>query len=123
MEKIKKMFSSKSSRNGTYSVGLAVIVIAIAIVINLVAGQLPEKVRNIDISSNNLYDISSVSTKMLKKLDKKVDLKVIAEQDSVDTRIKTFVKKYHKGTRMEVETTSITEIERRSSCRRETHRF
>ena len=94
MEKIKKMFSSKSSRNGTYSVGLAVIVIAIAIVINLVAGQLPEKVRNIDISSNNLYDISSVSTKMLKKLDKKVDLKVIAEQDSVDTRIKTFVKKY-----------------------------
>ena len=43
MEKIKKMFSSKSSRNGTYSVGLAVIVIAIAIVINLVAGQLPEK--------------------------------------------------------------------------------
>ena len=94
MEKIKKMFSSKSSRNGTYSVGLAMIVIAIAIVINLVAGQLPEKVRNIDISSNNLYDISSVSTKMLKKLDKKVDLKVIAEQDSVDTRIKTFVKKY-----------------------------
>ena len=70
MEKIKKMFSSKSSRNGTYSVGLAVIVIAIAIVINLVAGQLPEKVRNIDISSNNLYDISSVSTKMLKKLDR-----------------------------------------------------
>ena len=53
MEKIKKMFSSKSSRNGTYSVGLAVIVIAIAIVINLVAGQLPEKVRNIDISSNS----------------------------------------------------------------------
>lgn len=94
MEKIKKMFASKSSRNGTYSVGLAVIVIAIAIVINLVAGQLPESVRNIDISSNNLYDISSVSTKMLDKLDKKVELKVIAEQDSIDTRIKTFVKKY-----------------------------
>lgn len=88
------MFASKSSRNGTYSVGLAVIVIAIAIVINLVAGQLPENVRNVDISSNNLYDISSVSTKMLNKLDKKVELKVIAEQDSVDTRIKTFVKKY-----------------------------
>ena len=70
-KKSKKLFSSKSSRNGTYSVGLAVIVIAIAIVINLVAGQLPEKVRNIDISSNNLYDISSVSTKMLKSWIKK----------------------------------------------------
>ena len=61
MEKITKMFPSKSSRNGTYSVGLAVIVIAIAIVINLVAGQLPENLRNIDISNNNLYEISDVS--------------------------------------------------------------
>lgn len=94
MEKIRKMFASKSSRNGTYSVGLAVIVIAIAIVINLVAGQLPENLRNIDISDNNLYEISDVSEKMLDKLDKKVTLTVIAEQDSVDTRIKTFIKKY-----------------------------
>ena len=51
MEKIKKMFSSKSSRNGTYSVGFAVIVIAIAIVINLVAGQLPEKVKSVDLTT------------------------------------------------------------------------
>lgn len=94
MEKIRKMFASKSSRNGTYSVGLAVIVIAIAIVINLVAGQLPENLRNIDISNNNLYEISDVSEKMLGELDKKVTLTVIAEQDLVDTRIKTFIKKY-----------------------------
>jgi len=36
-----------------------------------------------------------------------------------ERKCKTFVKKYHKGTRMQDETTSITEIERRSSCRRE----
>ena len=57
MEKIKKMFSSKSSRNGTYSVGLAVIVIAIAIVINLVAGQLPEKVKSVDLTTQNLQRV------------------------------------------------------------------
>ena len=49
MEKIKKMFSSKSSRNGTYSVGLAVIVIAIAIVI--MAG-IREKIEYNDISES-----------------------------------------------------------------------
>ena len=62
MEKIKKMFSSKSSRNGTYSVGLAVIVIAIAIVINLVAGQLPENVRNIgDNAFSGCYSLEKVT--------------------------------------------------------------
>ena len=39
MEKIKKMFKSVSSKHGSYSVGLVVIVIAIAIVVNLVAGS------------------------------------------------------------------------------------
>lgn len=94
MEKFKKMFRSASSRNGTYSVGLVVIVIAIAIVVNLVAGQLPENIRKLDISDNRLYEISEVSEEMLKDLDKEVKLTVIAQQDSVDERIKTFVKKY-----------------------------
>lgn len=94
MEKIRKMFKSASSRHGSYSVGLVVIVIAIAVVVNLVAGQLPESMRKIDISSNRLYEISDVSKDMLKDLDKKVKLTVITELDSVDTRIETFVKKY-----------------------------
>lgn len=94
MEKIKKMFKSVSSKHGSYSVGLAAIVVAIAIVVNLVAGQLPENIRNIDISDNRLYEITDVSKDMLGKLDKKVKLTVIAELDSVDTRIETFVKKY-----------------------------
>ena len=87
MEKIKKMFSSKSSRNGTYSVGLAMIVIAIAIVINLVAGQLPEKVRNIDISSNNLYDISSVSTAQPTALKKQESLSAALLRRNTVTKI------------------------------------
>lgn len=94
MEKIKHMFKSISVRNGSYSLGLTAVVIAIAIVINLVAGQLPESLKNIDISENNLYEISDISTEMLDELDKPVKMTVIAELDSVDTRIRTFVEKY-----------------------------
>ena len=50
--------------------------------------------RNIDISDNRLYEITDVSKDMMGKLDKKVKLTVIAELDSIDTRIETFVKKY-----------------------------
>lgn len=94
MEKIKKMFGSVSSRKGSYSIGLVGIVLAIAVVINMIAGQLPENLKKIDISNNDLYDISEVTTGLLDGLDHKIEMKVIAELDTVDTRIETFVKKY-----------------------------
>lgn len=94
LDKIKKLFKSQTSRNGSYSVGLIAVVICIVVVINMIAGQLPENVRNIDISDNKIYEITKTSKKMLKKLDKEIDFTVYAEKKSTDERIKTFLKKY-----------------------------
>ena len=70
------------------------LVICMVIVVNLIAGQLPENVKSIDISDNNIYGVSKTSKKVLNKLDKKVTFKIYAEKDSTDTRIKSFIKKY-----------------------------
>ena len=94
MKKLKEAFKSVSSRNGSYSVGISVVVIIIAIVVNLLAGELPQEYHAIDLSSNNLYEVGDISRDMLKDLDKEITFKVIAEQDTVDTRIKSFIKKY-----------------------------
>lgn len=94
MNKLKKIFQSVPSKYGTYSVGVTALVIVIAIVINMVVQQLPEEIRSIDISSTNIYEIGEVTTDLLASLDKEVSLKVIADQDSVDSRVKKFVKKY-----------------------------
>ncbi len=94
MERIKNLFKSASSRNGSYSVGLIVLVICIVIVINLIAGQLPESVKDIDISSNQIYEISDTSREMLADLDEKVTFTVYAEKSSVDERIRTFLDRY-----------------------------
>ena len=51
LEKIKKSFRSASSKNGSYSVGMIALVICMVIVVNLIAGQLPENVKSIDILS------------------------------------------------------------------------
>ena len=72
LEKIKKSFRSASSKNGSYSVGMIALVICMVIVVNLIAGQLPENVKSIDISDNNIYGVSKTSKKALNKLDKKV---------------------------------------------------
>lgn len=79
MEKLKKLFGTIHTKQGAYSLGLTAVAVAVVIVINLVAGRLPESVRNIDISDNQIYEITDTSKKMLKKLDKKVEIKVLAE--------------------------------------------
>ncbi len=94
MEKIKNLFKSASSKNGSYSVGLIALVVAIVIVINLIAGQLPESVKNIDISSDKIYEISDTSREMLADLKEPVTFTIYAEQSSADERIKTFLSKY-----------------------------
>lgn len=94
MKKIKEMFGSPRARYGTYSTLLVVIMIAIVIMVNMVAGQFPDSWKNMDLSSNNLYDITDQSKALLKSLDKEVEIHILAEKDTTDERIKVFVEKY-----------------------------
>ena len=52
MEKMKKLFHTTGTAHGIYSVGLTAVVVAVVVVVNLIFGQLPEKYRNIDVSSS-----------------------------------------------------------------------
>ena len=66
------------TKRGAYSLGLTAVAVAVVIVINLVAGRLPESVRNIDISDNQSMEITDTSQKeSCKKLDEKSRNKVI----------------------------------------------
>jgi ABC-2 type transport system permease protein len=94
LQKIKSFFKTAGTRNGTFSIGMTVMVIAIIVVVNLVFGQLPEKYRNIDVSSTKIYEITDTSRELLKNLNTKVTFTVLAEKESTDDRIKTFLSKY-----------------------------
>lgn len=61
MEKIKKLFQTTGTKQGSFSIGVTAIVIAIVVVANMIIGQLPEKYRNIDVSSTKIYEISDTS--------------------------------------------------------------
>ncbi len=63
--KVAGIFGTAGTKNGAYSVGLTVIVLAVVIVINLIAGQIPEGYRNIDVSSTKIYEISDTSREFL----------------------------------------------------------
>ena len=60
-KKAGRIFGTAGTKNGVYSVGLTVIVLAVVIVFNLIIGQIPEAYRNIDVSSTKIYDISDIT--------------------------------------------------------------
>ena len=67
MDKIKRLFKTKGTKHGAYSVGVTAAVVAIVVVLNLIVGQLPEKYRSIDVSNIKIYEISDTSKTLLKK--------------------------------------------------------
>ena len=94
MDKIKNLFQSNDSKHGSYTLAMTSIVIAIVIIFNMIVNLVPENMRQIDISSTNIYEISSKSEKIIKNVDDDVTFYVLAQKDSTDKRIKTFINKY-----------------------------
>lgn len=94
MDKIKKLFQSNDSKRGSYTLAMTSIVIAIVIVFNMIVNLIPENKRQFDISSTNIYEISSKSKKIINKVNHDVTFYVLAEKSSTDKRIKTFINKY-----------------------------
>ena len=94
MDKIKKLFQSNDSKRGSYTLAMTSIVIAIVIIFNMIVNLIPENKRQFDISSTNIYEISSKSKKIINNVDYDVTFYVLAEKSNTDKRIKTFINKY-----------------------------
>ena len=94
MDKIEKLFQSNDSKRGSYTLAITSIVIAIVIIFNMIVNLIPENKRQFDISSTNIYEISSKSKKIINNVDHDVTFYVLAEKSNTDKRIKTFINKY-----------------------------
>lgn len=94
LQKIGKQFRSARMKNGAYSVGMTALAVAAVIVLNLIAGQIPEAYRNLDVSSTKIYDISDTTKELLDSLEEDVTMNVLAVRDETDDRIVTFLSKY-----------------------------
>lgn len=91
---ISASFGTVTFKHGTYSAAAIVLVIIIAVVINMTAQQLPENIKELDISSNKVYEISDTSREIIGDLEDDITITVIAEEDSLDDMLKTFLEKY-----------------------------
>lgn len=90
----KNISSVVQLKNGSFSLAVTAIVLAIIVVVNLIIGQLPSKLLNWYLSETGIFSVSDTSKELLKDLDKDVTVEVVAETGNIDSRIEKFISIY-----------------------------
>jgi ABC-2 type transport system permease protein len=93
-DKIRKAFHASSFRYGTFSIIVTAVVLAIIVGINLVVGQLPSELLNIDISENQLFSVGDTTKELVSALTDEVSIYLIATDDGLDETINQMLEKY-----------------------------
>ena len=91
--KTKKKTSIKW-KNGSYSIGIIVVMIVIVIIINLIVEKLPSNIKEIDISTNQIYSIGDTTKEVLNNLDQDVEIILLSEEKNIDQRIEQLIDQY-----------------------------
>lgn len=86
--------SSKKIRRGVFNSSFVVIGIAIAVAVNVFANQLPEKVKNVDLTTQNLYTLTEDSVNLVKNLKQDVTLYVLSNEKSADDTVVRSLENY-----------------------------
>ena len=92
--RIKASFKTRAWHVGMYSVIAAIIVIAIAVVINLVVGAMPTSATQLDVTTEKLYSISDQTKQILSDLSDPVDIYWIVQSGNEDTTLQQLLGKY-----------------------------
>lgn len=93
-ERKKSGLKTTKGKHGLVSTGMIAIVVAIVVVFNIAVNMLPSKVRQFDISTTQIYQISDTTKNYLAKLDKDVTITVVAADGNIDYRLKHFLDLY-----------------------------
>jgi ABC-2 type transport system permease protein len=92
----KKIFKSggkKVLKNGSYSIGLTIVVIAIAVIINMVVSEIPSQYTQFDFSEQKLYSVSDDTKEYLDSLDQDITIYYIAETDNEDSTVQKLLER------------------------------
>ena len=81
-------------KGGSYSLAVTAIVLAILIAVNILASVLPTSVTKYDITSTNLYSVTSSTKVVVNALEKDVTIYWIVQADEEDEVIENLLGKY-----------------------------
>ncbi len=97
VQSIQKRRYSASVKNfsmGAYSTGMIAVVLAVVVILNMAIAQLPESVKALDVTSNQLYSLTDTTKDYLDTVDGDVTLYVLVNEESGDSIIAQTLQRY-----------------------------
>jgi len=92
-EAVKRMFGRRFWAGG-YSALAAVLVIAIAVAVNLMAGALPEDKTQLDLTSQAIFTLGDQTRRVVASLDRDVTLSLLANSGREDETVSRLLERY-----------------------------
>ena len=92
-ERMRKMFGKRFFA-GSYSAFAAAIVIAIAVMVNLMAGSLPADKTEIDLTSQAIFTLGDQTKRIVSGLDQEVTLYLLAQSGNEDDTVTRLLDRY-----------------------------
>lgn len=93
-KRVADSFSTRSFRAGGYSVAAAAIVLAIAVMVNVVAAALPASVTKFDTTANQLFTLSEQTEKLVGGLTDEVTVYWIVRSGREESYLESLLSRY-----------------------------
>lgn len=97
VQKYRWSVSSKKIRRGVFNSAFVLIGMAIVVVVNVLASQLPESVKDIDVTGQKLYTLTDDTYEVLDSLDQDITMYVLATEDEADATLAKTLERYEEG--------------------------
>lgn len=94
IQKRRWSISSKAVKKGVFSSTLVIAGVVLTVAVNLVAENLPEEMKSVDVTGSKLYSITEDTEKMLDGLTEDVTVYVLASESGTDETIKQMLSRY-----------------------------
>ncbi len=91
----KKSVNKKALKIGSISITTTAVVIAIFIVVNLFAGELPSTMTKFDLSERELFTISDETKDVLSRVDEDVHIYLLTQRGNENPTIREMLERYH----------------------------
>ena len=94
VQKRRYTYSVKNLAVGAFSITSIIIVIAIAVVVNLIAKQFPDKYTEYDLTQQKIFTLCDATKDVVSKLNEDLTIYVYASEDDKDTNVDRMLNEY-----------------------------
>ena len=94
VQKRRFAISSATIKLSAYNSTVIVFAVAIAVIVNLLAGQIPETYSQIDTTKNGLYTVSKESKQYLDTVSADVTIYCMSKKENMDTKVEKTLSEY-----------------------------